>query len=240
MALKVALATGTARRFMVGDPDVHYVDTLAGATVARSAEGEHLAEKGDVIADEATVTACGDRLTIREWRSAPDSSDRYAVVAVADAILADTVPLARASGDLRILSRALHSLGSVNFRLGNMDTFVAALEESLSLAQAISDVPRELAALNGIGVAYMHTDGDRAERLLTEVLTRAAAVGNRERIMIALANLGVLADERAATLRRASYHQQARHACPRAGRAVQHRPLPEQSGGLRNRTWGYA
>jgi tetratricopeptide (TPR) repeat protein len=110
---------------------------------------------------------------------------------------------------MHILCRALYMLRGVNWRLGNIDGVIAAFEESLALAQAIGDVPRELAALNGLGVAYLHTDGENAERFLTEVLMRSRAVGSREREMIALANLGVLEDERANDGAARNYHQKA-------------------------------
>jgi len=88
LALKVAVATGSARRFAVGDPAIHYLDALAGATVARTATAEHLAQKGEVLLDEATVNALGAALTVREWRTDTESGERFAVTTqfVGDAI----------------------------------------------------------------------------------------------------------------------------------------------------------
>ncbi|MEZ4611337.1 MAG: AAA family ATPase, partial [Caldilineaceae bacterium] len=129
--------------------------------------------------------------------------------AAAQATLLETVPLARAGGDMTVLCRALTTLGRVNWRLGDMDGVVAAFDEALKLARSIGDVTRELAALNGLGVAFLHTDGAKAERLLTDVLTLASAANNRERVMIALSNLGVLEDERANDAAARDYHQQA-------------------------------
>ncbi|MCB8945367.1 MAG: adenylate/guanylate cyclase domain-containing protein [Ardenticatenaceae bacterium] len=68
LALKVSVATGPARRFIVGDPHIHYVDTLAGATITRMASGERLAQKGEIVVDEATAVALSSHLTIQEWR----------------------------------------------------------------------------------------------------------------------------------------------------------------------------
>ena len=89
LALKVAVASGPARRFVVGDPGLYYLDALAGATVARTATAEHLAQKGEVLADEATLQACaaarsgavlrGAVLTVIEWRSA-ETGERFALV----------------------------------------------------------------------------------------------------------------------------------------------------------------
>jgi hypothetical protein len=59
LALKVCIASGDARRFVVGDEAIQRIDTLAGATVARTATAEHLANKGDVLLDEGTANVLG-------------------------------------------------------------------------------------------------------------------------------------------------------------------------------------
>ncbi|MBK9053480.1 MAG: adenylate/guanylate cyclase domain-containing protein, partial [Chloroflexi bacterium] len=79
LALKVSVATGPARRFVVGDPAIHSVDVLAGATVIRTATAEHLANKGEVLVDEATVDALGPSLILQEWRLDRESGERFAV-----------------------------------------------------------------------------------------------------------------------------------------------------------------
>jgi adenylate cyclase len=80
LTLKVAIATGPARRFVVGDPTIQLIDALAGATIARTATADYHAQGGDVILDEATVHALGEALTIQEWRDDHDSGERFAVV----------------------------------------------------------------------------------------------------------------------------------------------------------------
>jgi hypothetical protein len=80
LTLKVALASGPARRFVVGDANIQYMDVLAGTTVTRTAMGEHLAQKGDVVIDEATANALADILTIREWCSDSESGEHFAVI----------------------------------------------------------------------------------------------------------------------------------------------------------------
>jgi adenylate cyclase len=79
LTLKVAIATGPARRLVVGDPDAQYLDTLAGQTVSRMAMAEQLAQKDEVVVDEETAVALAPRLTISEWRHA-DNGQRFAVV----------------------------------------------------------------------------------------------------------------------------------------------------------------
>ena len=49
LAIKVAVAVGDARRFVVGDPAVQLIDVLAGRLIDELADAEHLAEKGDVV-----------------------------------------------------------------------------------------------------------------------------------------------------------------------------------------------
>src|SRR5436190_1102489 len=52
LAIKVAVAAGPVRRFLVGDPSIQIIDVLAGETLQRLAAAEHQAEKGDVVLDE--------------------------------------------------------------------------------------------------------------------------------------------------------------------------------------------
>jgi len=78
LALKVCVATGDARRFVVGDPEINYIDVLAGATVARTSSGEHLAGKGEILVDEATEEALGTCLSSEEWRTA-EGGEKFAV-----------------------------------------------------------------------------------------------------------------------------------------------------------------
>ncbi|HEX5807837.1 MAG TPA: AAA family ATPase [Anaerolineales bacterium] len=84
LALKVCIASGDARRFVVGNEAIQRIDTLAGATVARTATGEHLANKGDVLLDEATANALGETIQIKEWRSDEGSGEKFAVIGRGD------------------------------------------------------------------------------------------------------------------------------------------------------------
>ena len=61
LGMKVAVAAGPARRFVVGDPDIQLIDVLAGALMDRLAAAEHHAEKGEVVVDAPTL----DNLTGR-------------------------------------------------------------------------------------------------------------------------------------------------------------------------------
>lgn len=80
LALKVCIASGDARRFVVGDEAIQRIDTLAGATVARTATGEHLANKGDILLEEGTASALGETIQINEWRIDEGSGEKFAVI----------------------------------------------------------------------------------------------------------------------------------------------------------------
>ncbi len=68
LAMKVAVAVGKARRFLVGDPDVQLIDVLAGRLIDELAAAEHQAEKGDVVLEQSALEALGDRVEITEMR----------------------------------------------------------------------------------------------------------------------------------------------------------------------------
>lgn len=81
LSIKVAVAVGAARRFMVGDPRLQRMDVLAGRLIDDLAAAESLAEQGDVIADSSTVEALGDRLVIAEARTDSEIGRECGVVA---------------------------------------------------------------------------------------------------------------------------------------------------------------
>ncbi len=82
LAVKVAIASGPARRFLVGDPAIQVNDALAGKTLARMAAAEHLAARGEVVLDRPTLERLNaEWVTITEWRSDPNTCEPFAVVA---------------------------------------------------------------------------------------------------------------------------------------------------------------
>lgn len=62
LAMKVAVAVGDARRFVVGDPRVQLLDVLAGALIDRLAETEQRARPGEVLLDASAADSLGDRV----------------------------------------------------------------------------------------------------------------------------------------------------------------------------------
>ncbi len=80
LTLKVAIATGPVRRFVVGDPTVQRLDVLAGTTLDRMATGEHLARPGEVLLDTATVAALGPDAILDEERVDADSGAAFTLL----------------------------------------------------------------------------------------------------------------------------------------------------------------
>ncbi|HLY25595.1 MAG TPA: adenylate/guanylate cyclase domain-containing protein, partial [Aggregatilineales bacterium] len=89
LAMKATVATGAAHRFLVGDPQIQLLDAIGGDTLARMADAEHLATRGEVLIDEATAAVLKDRVAISEWRTLEEKNERCAVV---QKLLEDVVP----------------------------------------------------------------------------------------------------------------------------------------------------
>lgn len=159
--------------------DSHY--RLSDYPAARAAIGQA----------QAAATTDADRATALALLG--ETASAMGDYAEASTILIQAVSLARASRDRFALCRALRALGYVYWLVGKLDDARAAQEKSLALARDLGDVTGELIALNVLGLLYKQTDPSEAERLFTEVHTRAVAVGNREREMTALNNLGDVA-----------------------------------------------
>ena len=74
LTMKAAVAAGAVHRHLIGDPEIQLLDVLVGATVDRLAEGERLAERGEVIASPEVARKAGAHLMVETWRG------RFAVV----------------------------------------------------------------------------------------------------------------------------------------------------------------
>ncbi len=69
LSIKIAVAAGPARRFLVGHPQHQLFEALAGATLERMAAAEHQAEKGEVVVSVEVAEILGNAVTIAEWRN---------------------------------------------------------------------------------------------------------------------------------------------------------------------------
>jgi predicted ATPase/class 3 adenylate cyclase len=66
--LKVSLATGEARRFVVGDPEIQVFDVLTGEVADRAGLGEKQCRPGEVMVDAATAEALAEIAVLGERR----------------------------------------------------------------------------------------------------------------------------------------------------------------------------
>ena len=80
LAMKAAVASGPARRFIVGDPRIQLLDALAGETIVRMAAAEHEANRGDVVIDAQTAAQLGEQAQVVGWRTEAETGQRFAVV----------------------------------------------------------------------------------------------------------------------------------------------------------------
>ncbi|HEU4324306.1 MAG TPA: adenylate/guanylate cyclase domain-containing protein [Roseiflexaceae bacterium] len=68
LALRITIASGSARRFVVGDPRIQLLDVLAGALLDRVAAVDQQGSPGEVLIDVPTAEALGDAATLEDWR----------------------------------------------------------------------------------------------------------------------------------------------------------------------------
>lgn len=80
LRVKVAMAAGSARRFLVGDPAIKRIDTLAGATLARMAVAATQAQRGQVVVSQEVAQQLAGGLTVSQWPEDAATGGRFAVV----------------------------------------------------------------------------------------------------------------------------------------------------------------
>lgn len=87
LGIKVAIACGPVRRFVVGDPQYMLLDAMAGRTLEQMAAAEHHAERGEVVVHRSVCEAidaadgASPALTISAWRGEEGPNGRpFAVV----------------------------------------------------------------------------------------------------------------------------------------------------------------
>jgi class 3 adenylate cyclase len=89
IGIKTAVAAGSARRFLVGDPHVSYLEVLAGSILDRTAEGEKLAAQGEVLISKEVRDALGDDLQILGERAGAESQPFFLAGSLAQPAAAD-------------------------------------------------------------------------------------------------------------------------------------------------------
>jgi CheY-like chemotaxis protein len=79
-SIKVAIVSGPARRFLVGNPEIQYLEALVGQPLSKLERAEHLVRRGEVLADRASFERHRERFTLAEIRTDPETGDEYAVI----------------------------------------------------------------------------------------------------------------------------------------------------------------
>src|SRR5579883_1027761 len=80
LAVKIGIAYGQARRFLVGDPSVQLLDVLAGETLARMAIAGQLARRGVTVIAPEVFENLGDKIKVLDLRNHPDHTERFVVI----------------------------------------------------------------------------------------------------------------------------------------------------------------
>jgi len=84
LSMKVAVSSGTLRRFRVGDENIQFFDVIAGRVMERLAACEGAAGRGEVVVDSRTAEALGDRVSVKEWRQLEPGSLPESVAVVTE------------------------------------------------------------------------------------------------------------------------------------------------------------
>lgn len=76
LEMKVAVASGAARRFVTGTGTTHEIDVLAGGTLEVLAEAEHAANRREIVVATTGIDFLAERIAIEEMRE----GDKFALV----------------------------------------------------------------------------------------------------------------------------------------------------------------
>lgn len=79
LSLKIGAASGVVRRFLVGDPQIQYLDVVAGATLERMAAAEQSARQGELVLSQELAARLGHQVKIDEWRGKVKTEKRRVV-----------------------------------------------------------------------------------------------------------------------------------------------------------------
>ena len=78
IGIKVAVTSGNARRFLVGQPRIQCIEILAGEILDRMAAAEKQLHSGEVVVGSEVMGRLGNQAIVSEWRK--DENDEYYAV----------------------------------------------------------------------------------------------------------------------------------------------------------------
>ena len=81
VAVKIGIASGTVRRFIIGDPANRLMDVLAGETLRQMSQAEGLAKKGEIVLSSTAIAVLGGNAQISETRFYPENEMEFGVLA---------------------------------------------------------------------------------------------------------------------------------------------------------------
>lgn len=84
LSVKVAIASGSVKRYLLGDPSIQMMDVAGGETLTRMANAESLASRGEVVIDACTVEwlsrVIPGMFEVGEKRLSPKDKREYSVL----------------------------------------------------------------------------------------------------------------------------------------------------------------
>lgn len=82
LAIKVAIKSGQARRFLIGQPEIQKIDVLAGSLLDELATVESMTFKGEVVVGAEVKEYLGDQITIKETRTLPGGGEIFVLQSI--------------------------------------------------------------------------------------------------------------------------------------------------------------
>jgi class 3 adenylate cyclase/tetratricopeptide (TPR) repeat protein len=79
LSIKVAIAHGRVRRFLVGIPEIQLMDVIAGTPVDEVEIAEQLTDPGQVLVTFSTVKNIGENLSVKSWKQSANG-DQFGIV----------------------------------------------------------------------------------------------------------------------------------------------------------------
>lgn len=80
LAVKISIAAGATRRFVVGDPAIRQLDVLTGTPLQAMAQAERLARSGEIVLAPAARSTLQGCATLAETRIHPGTGTEFAVL----------------------------------------------------------------------------------------------------------------------------------------------------------------